>query len=385
MPSERIPLAVPDLSGNEARYLQECIATGMVSSVGPFVTRFEEGVAAAVGAARAVATSSGTTALHLGLVALGVRRGDLVLSPSFTFIATANAIAHAGAMPWLIDIDPASWTVDPAALAAALDRDAVPGPDGPVHRPSGRRIGAVLPVHTLGATADIDAIVAIADRHGLPVLADAACAIGVFYRGRPISAGVGLSALSFNGNKTITSGGGGMLVGDDLVLVERARHLSTTARVGRDYDHDAVGYNYRMTNIEAAVGLAQIERLDELVARKRVIRARYDAAFAAVDWLTPFPQPQWSESTCWLSGVVVAPSAPVAAAEIIDRLQKDNIDARPFWKPVHLQRPYAAAPCEPLPVTDDLWNRIVTLPSSAALAATDQDRVIRLVLAAAGR
>ncbi len=375
-----IPLATPDLSGNEAAYLQQCIETTFVSTVGPFVNRFENLVAEASGTRHAIATSSGTTGLHLALVALDVAHDDLVLLPSFTFIASANAIAHCGAMPWLIDIDPATWTMDPDQLASALEGQTERTGRGLLHRATGRRVAAIMPVHTLGLPAEMDRITEIAHRYSLPVVADSAAALGATDKGRPVGAlGAALSVFSFNGNKTVTSGGGGAVAGNDEALLALARHLSTTARSGANYLHDRIGFNYRMTNLDAAVGCAQMERLDHLVGAKRRIRTAYDAAFSDIEGLAPFPSRDGCESGCWLSGVVLDHGRATRMEAIRAALREDGIDARPFWQPVHLQPPYAGAPHEDCTVSEDLWPRILTLPCSTHLTDADQDHVIAAV------
>lgn len=373
-----IPLAIPDLSGNESRYLQECIDSTYVSTVGAFVGRFEEMVASAAGTRGAVATSAGTTALHVALVALGVRRDDLVVVPSFTFVATANAVSHAGATPWLLDVDADSWTLDPRKLSDALTRHTRRDADGSLrHVASGRRVSAVVAVHTFGHPADADSLRAVADSFGLPVLSDAAASLGATYRGRAVGVDAGRATVfSFNGNKTVTAGGGGAVASDDEDLVAHVRHLSSTARVGADYDHDEVGFNYRMTNLQAAVGCAQMERLDSLVAAKRRIRRAYDVAFADLPDVEPFPSVSWAESACWFSGFV----APRGSTDAIRAaLREEGIDARPTWKPMHLQTPYADAPREDLEVSDSIWSRIVTLPCSTGLSDDDLAAVIAAV------
>lgn len=373
-----IPLAVPNLGGNEARYLQECIDTTFVSTVGPFVERFEEMVAQAAGAPhRAVATSAGTTGLHAALVAVGVGPGDLVILPTFTFAASANAIAHCGAMPWLLDVGAGDWTLDPALVERVLADECDMRDGRPVRRACGRRVAAVMPVHTLGVPADMDALVAVARRHGLKVVADAAAALGSRLGERRVAEmGADLSVISFNGNKTVTAGGGGAVVGADPELLATVRHLTTTARVGADYLHDRVGFNYRMTNLQAAVGCAQLERLDEFVAAKRRIRAAYDAAFAGTPGLAPFPQPPGRLSECWFSGFVVEspPCPPVPALR--DALRRADIDARPFWRPMHLQPSFAEAPRTASPVADGLWGRVLTLPCSTGLTEAEQNAVV---------
>ncbi len=371
-----IPLSIPDLSGNEARYLQECIANGFVSTAGAFVPRFEKMVAEATGAEDAVATASGTSALHVALLALGVRPGDLVILPSYTFIASANAIAHAGSTPCLFDITPESWTLDPKLLAEKLENETRRDGKLVIHKPTGRKLAAILPVYALGLPADMDPILSLARHYGLPVLADAAAALGARYTGRPVGRlGSDLSMISFNGNKTVTSGGGGAVIGDNSELMRLVRHLSTTARTGEDYTHDLVGYNYRMTNIEAAVGCAQMERAEGLVGAKRRIRAVYDSELASLPGVGLFPSPSWAEGACWFSGLTLAPPAP-EPEHLREILRESGIEARPFWKPMHLQAPYLAAPRTEMPVAEALWQRVLTLPCSSHLSADDQARVI---------
>lgn len=374
-----IPLAIPNVGPREAAYLQQCIEENQISSVGPFVQRFEALVAGSCGAAHAVATTSGTTALHLGLVTLGVQRDDLVIAPAFSFIASANAIVHAGAIPWFLDIDATSWTLRPEALAQALGQGTRRDADGILrHRDSGRRVAAIMPVYTLGIVPDMTAIRAIAMAHRLPVLADAAAAIGAVYNAAPLADLADLSAFSFNGNKTITCGGGGMLVGNDRTLLDLARHLSTTARVGRDYHHDQVGFNYRLTNLQAAVGCAQMERLQDFVAAKRRIKARYDAAWSTRAGLGIFPDPEWGRSSCWFSGLVADPGHH-DAGRLIQDLGDRGIGARPFWKPLHLQPAHQSAIKGSLPITEQVWQRVVTLPCSTSLTEIEQDQVIAAV------
>jgi dTDP-4-amino-4,6-dideoxygalactose transaminase len=371
-----IPLCVPDLSGNEARYLAECIETTFVSSVGPFVSRFETMVAEAAGGRFGVATSSGTTALHLALAAAGVERDDLVIVPSYTFIASANAITHAGAVPWLMDIDADSWTLDPRLMASVLAAETERRAGRLVHRATGRHVRAVMPVHTLGQPADMDGLVAVAREFSLKVVADGAAALGATYRGRkPGQWGADLTAFSFNGNKTVTAGGGGAVVGDDERLMATVRHLCSTARVGADYTHDRVGFNYRLTNLQAAVGCAQMERLDVMVAAKRSIRDTYDAAFRGLPGVALFPRPVWADGAAWVSGFVL--DSVVAVEGLRGRLRDAGIDSRPFWKPVHLQAPYASTPRSSVTVSESLWERVLTLPCSTGLVERDVQYVIK--------
>lgn len=390
-----IPLAIPDLTGNESQYLQDCIVSTFVSSVGPFVNRFEAAVARAACTVMgthatmspdrrvipdAVATSSGTSALHVALTALGVGRDDLVILPSLTFIASANAIAYCGAMPWLLDVDPNSWTLDANLLEMVLKKETKRQGEAIIHRATGRRVAAILPVYTLGLPADMERIVAIAQAYSLPVVADAAAALGSEALGKAVGAlGADLTVFSFNGNKTVTAGGGGAVVGENLELLQLVRHLSTTARQGEAYDHDRIGFNYRLTNVQAAVGCAQLERLQRFVSAKRKIRDRYVDAFKAYESLGEFPSPRGFKSACWFSGTVVAHLDQAGMASLLAKLRQDGIAARPFWKPIHLQMPYRHAPKTPQPVCESFWSRILTLPCSTGLTEKDQEYVIASV------
>lgn len=360
-----IPIAQPNLDGNEKRYLEECIETNYVSSVGPFVDRIEQHVMDATEAAGAVATSSGTAALHVALIALNVSIGDLVIVPSFTFIATANAVKQCGAEPWLMDIDSDSWTLDAKILENELRQHCKIVNDEVFHVESGRRVAGIVAVHTLGSPADMASIMSTANEWQLPVLADAACAIGATYRGGNIGGCADVSVASFNGNKTITCGGGGAVFGMNQSVLDRIRHLSTTARVGDAYDHDEPGFNYRMTNVQAAVGCAQFERLDAFLDAKKKIYASYvDLASRSID-VEPFVVPKWGTSTHWLSGIVLPNELDSDAVRL--GLRACGVESRSFWKPLHLQDPYANSFQSGVPVSQDLWNRIIVLPSSTNL------------------
>lgn len=365
-----IHLAVPNLTGNEKKYLDNCIDTTFVSSVGEYVTKFEEMVAAATGSDHAVATSSGTTGLHAALTAAGVTRDDLVIIPTFTFIASANSVAHCGAMPYLMDIDEDTWCISPAAIKKELDKNTRYENGTLIHIPTARRVAAIMPVYTLGNTPDMAAIREIADTYNLPLIVDAACAIGATVKGTPIGKAADLSVMSFNGNKTITCGGGGAVVYNDSdpkskAWGEKVRHITTTARVWPDYDFDEVGFNYRMTNIQAAVGVAQMERLDEFIDRKRYVRAYYEKNLQAlaVKAITFFPTTEGS--SCWFSGIVLPEGTELATAKnLCANLKEKDIEARSFWKPVHLQKPYEKVPRGEMTVAEKMWQRIITLPCS---------------------
>lgn len=360
-----IPLAVPDLTGNERKYLNQCIDTTFVSSIGEFVERIEEMMADKSGTKYGVATSSGTTGLHLALTGCGVKQDELVLIPTFTFIATANAVAHCGAIPWLLDISPDSWTLNAEQLETELEKNAVWDNHNLLHKETGRRIAAIMPVYTLGNIPDMIKIRAIAQKYHLPLIADAAAALGAEYKGKKLGSLADLTVFSFNGNKTVTAGGGGMIVGNDKLLMKKLKHLSTTARATLEYDHDMVGFNYRMTNIQAAVGCAQLERIDELIKKKKEIRQFYNHEFAGCKGVSTFPIPKDVESACWLSGIVLNNKGVKEIRALCGILRDKGVEARSFWKPIHLQTPYQGAiKSSSLKVASGIWKQILTLPSS---------------------
>ncbi|MEG1517372.1 MAG: aminotransferase class I/II-fold pyridoxal phosphate-dependent enzyme [Raoultibacter sp.] len=377
-----IPLAIPNLTGNERRYLNECIDTTFVSSVGAFVNRLEGQVAEKTGSTGAVATSAGTTALHLALMQVGVTSNDLVILPSFTFIASANSISHCGATPWFLDVTEENWTLDPQQLADELRTHAIKRDGGVYHRETNRRIAAVMPVYTLGNVADMDAINAIAQAYDLPVVADAACALGARYKGRSLGGLAKASAASFNGNKTVTAGGGGAVFGDDSALLSGVKHVSSTARVWPEYDFDQVGYNYRMTNIQAAVGCAQLERLEEFVEKKRSVRDFYARAFEGISGTSLFPVADFCESSCWFSGVVFDVGGLEKLHGVEALLKEKGVESRTFWKPAHMQLPYLGAPqAASLLVSEHLWDRILTLPCSTGITDEELSAVVSAVKA----
>ena len=374
-----IPLAIPNISGNEAKYLLECVETNFVSSVGPFVSKFEKMVAEISGAKYAVATCSGTAGLHLALTSIGVKRDELVLLPSFTFIASANAVSHCGADPWLIDIDKSSWTMDVELLEKILNSETEKIKDQTIHKSSGKRVGAIMPVYTLGQPCDMTPLMRLAKNYGLPVVADAAAALGSTYREKRIGGLADLTDFSFNGNKTFTAGGGGMVVGNNKHIMDLAKHLSTTARVGNDYYHDHIGYNYRLTNIQAAVGCAQLENIDKFVSAKQKIARIYDEKFAGIDGISSFPRTAWAESACWFSGITLQSDKFPSIDEICKQLHLRGVDARKFWQPVHKQPMFLSAIKSAVKNSEDISKKILTLPCSTQLKIEDQLYVVRAV------
>lgn len=375
-----IPIAIPNLIGNEGKYLQDCIESTFVSSVGPFVNKFEGLIAESVGVSNnAVAVSSGTAGLHASLVAIGVCPGDLVIIPSLTFIATANAVSYCNAEPWILDIDNVSWTLNPDILESELSENTQKGVDDlPVHKKTGKRVSAIIPVFTLGMPANMERISAISRKYKLPIVVDAAAAIGANYKSSHLGLiDFDLMVFSFNGNKTITSGGGGAIVSNSKNLLNYLRHLTTTARVGANYDHDLVGFNYRMTNIQAAVGCAQIELINEFINRKREIALFYKNSFAEIEGLQSFPNPVWGESSCWLSGFLMNKGNSRA---LIERIRLRNIESRLFWKPIHQQLPYLNCQRSDCSVSEAVWDRIIILPSSTGISDAELNLVVKVVI-----
>ncbi|MEE9209881.1 MAG: aminotransferase class I/II-fold pyridoxal phosphate-dependent enzyme [Kiloniellales bacterium] len=362
----RVPLTAPDLRGNEAAYLNACVVENWVSSAGRFVGEMERRMATLIGRGHGVATVNGTAALHLALIAAGVEPGDRVLMPDWTFGATANAVYHAGAQPYFIDVTHATWTLDPDLVAQALADPA-------------NRIRAVIAVHALGHPADLDPIGDCCATAGVALIEDVAGALGARYRSRPAGAFGDLAVFSFNGNKTVTAGGGGMVVTDDGASARRMRRLSTQARSGHGYRHEEVGFNYRMTNLNAAVGLAQLERLDEMLAAKRAIAQAYDQALAGRSDLKPMPRAEWAESSCWLYSVLCG--SPPDAEALVAHLDARAVEACVFWISLSAQAPFALAPRLLTGAAAALSGRVVSLPSSSGLGAGEQRRVIEALAA----
>jgi perosamine synthetase len=364
----------PVFEGNEKKYLAECIDSGFVSSVGPFVAAFEESVRDFVGAKHAVAVVNGTAALHLGVLAVGVRPGDEVIVPAMSFVATANAVSHAGAIAHFVDVDEATWGIDPVALRSYLAQVGLMKGGRLYNKETGRPITAIVPMHALGHPVAIEPLVSGAEEFGLVVVEDAAESFGSWVGDRHTGLFGRLGVFSFNGNKTITTGGGGVIVTDDEPLAKKFKHLSTTARVPHAYefDHDAVGYNYRMPNINAALGLAQMEQLPGLLAGQRDLFGLYSEAFAGSSFGQVRQEQAGTSSNYWLQAISLPDGMKDAKDELIRGCVDAGVSVRPLWKPLNRLAPYASHPSAPTPVTEDLYNRVICLPSSAFLANTER-------------
>ncbi len=376
----RIPLAEPSIGGNAARYLEECLSTNFVSSVGPFVERFEGQFAARVGSRFAVACSSGTAAIHLALIALDVGPGDEVFVPTLTFVASANPIRYVGATPVLIDAERATYDMDQDLVIDELERRA---------RAGERQPKAIEVVHLVGHPAPMERLLEAAERHGVAVFEDASEALGATYlgaglAGREVGTIGRLGCFSFNGNKLLTTGGGGMVVTDDERLARRVKHVSTQARLpGRTYDHDEVGHNYRLSNLAAALGTAQLEELPRLLGARRAIARRYDEAIGALSAVRPAPREPWADPSFWLYSASLDRSvSDLPRDDLLDALGRSGIEARPLWTPLHLTRLYASAPRIGGEVAARIFEAAFSLPSSSSLTIADQDRVVAALAAA---
>jgi dTDP-4-amino-4,6-dideoxygalactose transaminase len=371
-----ISLSEPSLAGNADAYVRDAVASTFVAN-GPYVTRFEDEFAARVGSSHAVACASGTAAIHLALHALGIGPGDDVWVSDLTFVASANPARYCGARVVLVDSERESWNLDPDVVAGELARRARSGAAMPA---------AIVVVHLLGHPARLAPIVEAAARHGIPVVEDAAESLGATWtsHAEPSVAGreagtVGtVGCYSFNGNKIMTTGGGGMVVTGDAALAARVRHLATQAKLpGVGYAHDEIGFNYRMSNLSAALGTAQLEQLDGFLARRRAIADRYDRAFAGVDGVTVPPDCTWARRSGWLSSVMFEDE--LGRERVRLALLDAAIESRPVWAPLRTQTPYRDVPVLGGDAAVRIAQRVLNVPSSATLTDEQQDRVIQVV------
>lgn len=359
-----IPLSIPHLGGNELKYVTECIETGWVSSAGSYVTKFEEMVAAFSGNKYGVAASSGTSGLHLAMHMLGIDHGDIVLVPNITFIASANAVAYTKASPVFIDVDPDTWQMDLDLLEEWLDKNNSP------------MVKAVMPVHVLGNMCNMPKLMDIAYRHGLHVIEDSTEALGSYWNGKSAGSFGIMNVFSFNGNKIITTGGGGVLVTNDEDHAKRAKHLSTQSKVDPEtYFHDEMGFNYRMVNILAAMGVAQMEQLPDFIVKKKAIDAYYRTHLKGIGDIKFQKVQEEVDPNCWLFTFYSKKQA-----EILEALKRNEIIARPFWYPMnqlpmYTQNEYASR----FDHSRDVHANCLSIPSSVNLTEGDMESVVKVV------
>ena len=365
-----VPLHEPEFAGNEAAYVADCIETGWVSSVGSYVDRIEKDLAEFCGTEHAIAVVNGTAALHVSLLLAGVERGDEVLMPTLTFIATANAASYAGAVPHFVDSEANSLGVDPEKLAAHLDAIAELRDGACYNRETGRRISALIVMHAFGHPARMEELVAVCERWNIPLVEDAAESLGSSYHGTHTGNFGLVSALSFNGNKVMTTGGGGAILTNDAALAKRAKHLTTTARVPDRWNfiHDEIGFNYRMPNLNAALGCAQLERVPDMLARKRVLAERYAEAFDRIDGVSFLREPDGTVSNYWLCTLILDADRAGEQEALLGALNDADLMARPVWTLMHRLPMFADAPRADVSCAEDLAGRVVNVPSSPNLA-----------------
>ncbi|WP_289140217.1 LegC family aminotransferase [uncultured Brevibacillus sp.] len=362
---EFVPLHEPTFDKKEIEYVTDCIETGWVSSVGKYVDELEKRLAEFTGVKRAVAVGNGTAALHIAMKIAGVQANDEVFMPALTFIATANAASYLQAVPHFVDVSKETLGIDPAMLEDHI-REIGEMKDGQlINKQTGRVIRAVVPMHTFGHPVDIDALLDVCERYGLVLVEDAAESLGSYYKGQH-TGGFGLfGALSFNGNKIMTTGGGGAILTNDEKLAAYAKHITTTAKIPHrwEYRHDEIGFNYRMPNINAALGCAQLEKLNEFVAQKRQLTKVYQALFEQIDGVELFTEPAFGTSNYWLQTIIIDP-AKHNRDEVLDVLNQGGAMARPIWTPMDELLPFKDCPKGDLSVTNELNKRVINIPSS---------------------
>jgi aminotransferase in exopolysaccharide biosynthesis len=376
--SDEVPLCAPVLTGNELGYITDCLKSGWVSSLGSYVDEFENRVARYVGARHAVATMNGTAALHVALKLAGVERDDEVLVSTLTFIAPANAIRYLGAWPVLIDPERQSWQMDPSLIGDFVEHECEWRGNDLINKSSGRRVKAVLPVHILGHPVDMDSIVELAQAYQLPVIEDATESLGATYKGRMVGKLGSMSCFSFNGNKIITSGSGGMIVTDSDEWATRAKYYTTQSKDDPiEYIHREVGYNYRLTNIQAAFGCAQIEKIDEFIQAKRRIANLYTEALTDIAGIDPLTEAPETYGTYWMYAVTVDESeCGFSSRQLMSSLREQGIQTRPLWQPMHRSPAHSASQYIGEGIADEIVDKALCLPCSVNLSDEDLSRVI---------
>jgi len=358
-----IPLHEPKFIGNENAYVADCIDSTFVSSVGKYVDRFEQKMAKFTGARYAVATVNGTAALHIALKMAAVSQGDEVITQPLSFVATCNAISYCGAKPVFVDVDRDTLGMSPDSLRSFLSTNTTQTSDGCINKTTGRKISAVVPMHTFGHPCRIDEIARICEEFALPLIEDAAESLGSYYQGKHTGTFGKLAAFSFNGNKTITTGGGGMIITDDEALAKRAKHITTTAKLPHPYEfiHDEIGYNYRLPNLNAALGCAQMESLPRLLASKRSIASAYAEFFAAAN-LTFVVEPAQANSNYWLNALIL--EGKQARDLFLQELNKAGVMSRPVWRLMNELTMFRDSQSADLSNAKWLEERVVNIPSS---------------------
>jgi perosamine synthetase len=377
-----IPISEPQIRGREWEYIKDCLETGWVSSVGSYVDRFESDIASYIGVKHAVATSSGTAALHLALLVAGIGEDDEVLVSNLTFIATANAVRYTGAHPILVDAESEYLQIDVQKVKDFLRSECYCRKNKVYNKKTHRQVKAILPVHILGHPVDIAPLLQLADEYGLLVIEDATEGLGARYEGKLLGGDGDMGCFSFNGNKIITTGGGGMIVTNNDEWAKRARHLSTQAKSDPvEYIHDEMGYNYRLTNIQAAMGCAQLECLDEFICKKRSIAVGYAEGLKGVPGLRLMGEAESAFSTYWLCSLLLdSKYSNATSRELLSLLRSRNIQSRPIWQPLHMSKVYGNCQSTDCSVSELLYEQALSIPCSVNLAGDRQAEVIDAIL-----
>ncbi len=359
-------LHTPSFDGNEWSYLKECLDSNYVSSVGKFVDRFEKNIADFTGARYAVAVVNGTSALHIALKLAGVGKNDEVLIPALTFVATANAVSYCNAIPHFVDSDEKTLGIDVEKLQNYLHAETIKKDDSCVNRKTGRIIRAIVPMHTFGHPSNLEGLLSLCREFNLVMVEDAAEAIGSLYKGEHVGTSGLFGTLSFNGNKTITTGGGGAILTNNELLAKQAKHITTTAKLPHKWEfrHDQIGFNYRMPNINAAIGCAQLEKLPEKIASKRDLFNRYKIAFSKVEGVHLFQEPEGCHSNYWLQTLLIQKSQAHHLEKILDSTNSVDLMTRPAWNLLNELEPFLECPSMDLECAKSLSQRIVNIPSS---------------------
>lgn len=386
-PSGFIPLLVPTIQGNEWRYVKECLDTNWVSSVGAFVDRFEGEIAGRIGTRFAVATVNGTAALHVALLVGGVQPDEEVLVSTLTFIAPVNAIRYVGAWPVFVDAEPNHWQMNPANVTDFLERGCRWHEGKLYNQLTRRRVTAIIPVHILGHPVDLDPIIEVARKFGLKVIEDATESLGSTYKGHPTGCLGDMACFSFNGNKMITTGGGGMLVTSNEEWARKTKYLTTQAKDDPiEYIHQEIGYNYRLTNLLAAMGCAQLEQLDGYIAAKQRIANRYAEGLRDVPGISFLKEASWASCSWWMFTILVDESAfRMDSRQLMRSLNARKIQTRPLWQPIHLSGAHKAGRALEMPIAEKLYRQALSLPCSANLSEEEQNKVIEEIRAIRGQ
>ena len=363
------PLHVPIFSGNETKYVVNCINSNFVSSVGEYSNKFEKALSNFTGAKYVVLTVNGTAALHISLILVGVKERDEVLMPTMTFIATANAVSYIGAIPNFVDVDEKTLGIDANKLDDYLSDICIIKDGECYNKLTNRRIKAIVPMHTFGHPVDMDALNEVAKKYGIDVVEDAAESLGSFYKDKHTGNYSKVAAISFNGNKIITTGGGGCILTNDEGLAKKAKHITTTAKVPHawEYEHNMIGYNYRMPALNAALGLAQLEKLPFFIEQKRSLAKKYQEVFKDIEEIEFFVEPEYAKSNYWLNAIILKENNKTLRDEILKKTNESGIMTRPVWKLMHHLEMFKNCPKMDLSVSESLENRIINIPSSAYL------------------